>query len=144
MKNYNFFSNQTELNHYLKKMRYAKGVYSITNVNEPFLSEIPIFISIGLKSSNGELLISAFVNAREKKENWLPEFKSELTSFHEDIVCFENEQYQITLQAMNENEAMIVWQIKRNNTLRIFFSGKAIYKNPLIQKAKNLLGFTFF
>ncbi len=144
MKIYNFFSNQIELNQYLKKTRYAKGVYSMTNVDQPFLSEIPILISIGLEASTDDIYISALVNNRVKKENWLPKFNAELTSIQEDIVSFENESHRITLQAMNDQEAMIVWQIKQENTSRIFFSGKAIYKNELYQKLKKLMGFEFF
>jgi hypothetical protein len=144
MKIYNFFSNQIELNQYLKKNLYAKGIYSMTNVDQPFLSEIPILISIGLESSTDDICISALVNNRVKKENWLPKFKVESTSIQEDIVSFENESHRITLQAMNDQEAMIVWQIKQENHLRIFFSGKAIHKNQHYQKVKKLLGFEFF
>lgn len=141
MRVYNFYSTSNEMFSYLRLPRKGRSVYSSTNLTQPFLREFPIEVFVQYNLKNQKLILQAQIKRENKKECLLANFEESEQSISEDLVEWENNEFKISLQAISNFEAYIVWENKSENSKQIIFSGKIqplSILESIIYKFKNL------
>ncbi|WCL47898.1 hypothetical protein [Leptospira sp. GIMC2001] len=126
MKIYNYFASEVEANSFFRLPFVGNGIFCETLLIDPYLNEVKIKVQFGYSESTNKLKI--ICNSIDRKEfqnlGQLINLDSDKLNWNEDIVHFQDDDNRITIQAMNSNEAFVVWEKFNKGKTTILYSEK--------------------